>query len=39
MIKKGITRKLGEKDDREKKDTMDNLVKTVKVRKAVKSGK
>ena len=39
MIKKGITRKLGEKDDRDKKDTMDNLVKTVKVRKAVTRGK
>ena len=39
MIKKGITRKLGEKDDRDNKDTMDNLVKTVKVRKAVTRGK
>lgn len=39
MIKKGITRKLSEKKDREKKDTIDNLVKTVKERKAVHRGK
>lgn len=39
MIKKGVTRKLDDKKDTKKNDTMDTLVKAAKARKEKQRGK